>query len=205
MLSRPRTAPRGLRWQLSILGWVLATAAAYGADEVEVSARAAAGGGVEVRARATVAAAHALIWQVLTDYDNLAGFIPGMHKSRVVQWLGHSARVEQEGVAHLLFFSYPINVTVEAAHQPPDAISVRLIRGNLKRLEGGYRIVRAGDGADRFVLHWTGVIEPEVGLPDLIGVPLIRDSIGEQFLGMVAEIERRHAAQTRAPRAKPGE
>ncbi len=205
MLSRPRTAPRGLRWQLPILGWVLATGVAYGADEVEVSARAAAGGGVEIRARATVTAAHALIWQVLTDYDNLAGFIPGMRKSRVVQWLGHSARVEQEGVAHLLFFSYPITVTVEAAHQPPDAISVRLIRGNLRRLEGGYRIVRAGDGAERFVLHWTGVIEPETSLPDLIGVPLIRDSIGEQFLGMVAEIERRHAAQARAPRVKPGE
>ena len=205
MLSRPDTAPHGMRWQLPVLGWVLASTVAYGADGIDISAQAAAGGGVEIRARATIVAAHALIWQTLTDYDRLADFIPGMHKSRVVQSRGHTATVEQEGVAHLLFFSYPINVTVEATHQAPDAISVRLIRGNLRRLEGAYRIVRTSDGAERYVLHWTGVIEPETGLPDLIGVPLIRNSIGEQFLGMVAEIERRHAAQTRTLRAKPGE
>lgn len=167
------------------------------ADNVDVSAHAVNGAGVEVHARATLSAPHELIWQTLTDYDQLSSFIPGMHKSRVVQWRGRSVLVEQEGVARFLLFSVPISVTVESLHHPPGFIAVRLVKGNLRQLEGGYRIDRVAEGEERFVLRWSGVIEAETGLPQLIGVPLMRASIAEQFLGMVAEIERRESVRVR--------
>ena len=197
-------ARRLLAALMCVMVCVMACGAARCADNVDVSAHAANGAGVEVHARATLSAPHELIWQTLTDYDQLANFIPGMHKSRVVQWRGHTALVEQEGVARFLLFSVPINVTVESLHQPPGVIAVRLVKGNLRQLEGGYRIDRVAEGEERFVLRWAGVIEAETGLPQLISVPLMRASIAEQFLGMVAEIERRESARVKTMQTRQG-
>ncbi len=114
------------------------------------------------------------------------------------------ALVEQEGVARFLLFSVPISVTVESLHQPPGGIAVRLVKGNLRQLEGGYRIDRVAEGEERFVLRWSGVIEAETGLPQLISVPLMRASIAEQFLGMVAQIERREGARVKTLQTRQG-
>jgi hypothetical protein len=65
----------------------------------------------------------------------------------------------------------------------------------VKQLDGGYRITRAGDRDDKYVLRWSGLIERPSVLPPLITVPLMRSNIADQFLGMVKEIERREAVQ----------
>ena len=176
------------RWLLSLV-WV---ASAGAAEDLAVEAT-RRGSAVEVRARATIDAPHAVVWDTLTDYNRLSEFIPGMQKSRILEWRGNEAIVEQLGEAKFLFFSFPIDVTVGSASWPPDAITVRVIRGNLKRLEGGYRIERADDG--RVVLRWTGLIEPDALLPPLLGEAVMRANIEDQFTGMVKEIERRAAAK----------
>lgn len=156
---------------------------------------------VEVHARATIVAPHAIVWDTLTDYNRLSEFIPGMHKSRIVEWRGNEAIVEQLGEAKFLFFRFPIDVTVGSASLPPDAIKVRVIKGNLKRLEGGYRIERLDD--TRVVLRWSGLIEPDAILPPLLGEAVMRSNIEDQFTGMVREIERREALrQSKAAEAK---
>ena len=165
-------------------------ASAGAAEDLSVEAT-RRGSAVEVRARATIDAPHAVVWDTLTDYNRLSEFIPGMLKSRIVEWRGNEAIVEQLGEAKFLFFSFPIDVTVGSASLPPDAITVRVIRGNLKRLEGGYRIERVDEG--RVVLRWTGLIEPDAILPPLLGEAVMRANIEDQFTGMVREIERREA------------
>lgn len=180
--------------------WV---ASAHAADELSVDA-VRRGPAVEVRARAVIDAPHAVVWDTLTDYNRLSEFIPGMLRSRVLEWRGNEAIVEQLGEAKFLFFSFPIDVTVGSASLPPDAIAVRVIRGNLRRLEGGYRIERADDG--RVVLRWSGLIEPETLLPPLLGEAVMRANIEDQFTGMVREIERREAerrARGKAAGARP--
>jgi ribosome-associated toxin RatA of RatAB toxin-antitoxin module len=149
------------------------------------------GAAVAIDARATVRAPAALIWQTLTDYERLPQFVPGIQSSRVLRRDGPSTVVHQQGEAGFLVFSYSLDVVVESREQPPDTISVRLISGNLKQLAGGYRI-EPGPAAGFFVLRWRGLIEP-TSLPPLIGVVLLRHAVGEQFLGMVREIERREA------------
>jgi ribosome-associated toxin RatA of RatAB toxin-antitoxin module len=163
---------------------------ATGAEHVSVEAS-SHGAAVEVIARATIRAPYALIWQTLTDYDHLAEFIPGMVKSHVIGRRGSAAIVEQSGKAAILFFSYPIEVVVESFEQPPTLIGIRVIKGNLKQLDGGYRLEKIAGQRDAFVLHWSGYIEPSLPVPLFITVPLMRSNISDQFRGMVAEIERR--------------
>lgn len=165
---------------------LLADAARAG-DDVAVEATRREGA-LEVVCRATVGATLALIWQTLTDYDRLADFIPGMRKSRVLSREGAVSVVEQTGEARFLFITYPIEVTLSSTERPPYSIEARLLKGNMKRLDGVYRIEPQADG--RYSVSWTGVVEAE-SMPPLIGEMLMRSSIEDQFRGMVLEIERR--------------
>jgi ribosome-associated toxin RatA of RatAB toxin-antitoxin module len=174
---------------------LLWAAAALAAEDVSVVAtrRDAA---VEVRASALVASSYETVWATLTDYDHLAEFIPGLRSSRVVERKDGSLVVEQEGEARFLFFSYPITVTLLATARRPAAIDVRVLKGNLRRLDGGYRLEPAGAG--KIALSWVGLIEPEA-LPPLLGVLVMRATIEDQFTGMVREIERREAERLGQP------
>lgn len=165
------------------------TACAGAADDLAVEAT-RRGSAVEVNARATLDAPYALVWATLTDYNRLAEFIPGMHRSRLIEQRGNDAIVEQFGEAKFLFFSFPIEVTVVSTSRPPNGIDIRLLKGNLKRLDGGYRIEPAGG---KILLRWNGLIEPDTYLPPLLGEAVMRANIEDQFTGMVTEIERREA------------
>lgn len=167
-------------------------AVARTADDLQVQAT-RSGGGVKVSAQASIKAPHAVIWTTLTDYDHLSEFVPGIKRSRVIGRRGPAAIVEQHGEAGLLVFKYPIRVVVESAEYPPGLITVNVVRGNLKRLEGRYQI-QSGGQAGHYLLRWSGIVEPDTVLPDFITFPLIRSSIEDQFDGMVKEIERRAAA-----------
>ena len=149
--------------------------------------------GLEVACRAMLEAPVELIWQTLTDYNRLAEFIPGMRRSRMIERRGEVAIVEQSGEANFLFISFPIELTLATTERPPYAIEARMLKGNLKRLEGTYRIEPQGGG--RTLLRWNGIMEPAGSTPPLIGELLMRASIEDQFRGMVREIERRDLAR----------
>jgi carbon monoxide dehydrogenase subunit G len=143
-----------------------------------------------VRAEATVAAPVATVWEVLTDYDNLARFIPGLSRSAVQLRAANRVRVEQKGEARFLVFSYPIEVVLEVEESPSDSISSRGVGGNLRRMSGRYDLKRAGAGV---LLRYAGELEPDFELPPVIGTLAVRTMVEEQFAAMVAEIERRAA------------
>jgi len=143
-----RTAPKLLA---AITVWHVVIAAA--ADDLWVDVD-RSGTRFAVQATATVAAPVAVVWEVLTDYDNLASFIPGLSVSAVNRRSGNRLQVEQKGEARFLVFSYPIEVVL---------------------------------------LRYTGELEPDFGLPPIIGTLAVRSMVEEQFGAMVAEIERRAA------------
>lgn len=195
-------------WILSILLLAHMGTASYAHAANETNARnqfsveaTRYGTAVQVSVRTTIKAPLALIWNTLTDYDHLAQFIPGMKKSRLVERQGKVAVIEQSGYAYLWFFHFPIDVTVEVTEHPSSAIQVRLLKGNLKRLEGHYEIEKIAD--DLYALRWSGTIEPGVAVPGFLATDLMRKNISEQFLGMVDEIERRAALAIPASPLEP--
>src|SRR5689334_19263915 len=87
-----------------------------------------------------MAASAAVAWQVLTDYEGLARFIPGISKSSVREKNGNRVLVDQAGEARFLVFSFPIEVRLEVVEGPPDWVTSRAIAGNLKRMSGRYDV-----------------------------------------------------------------
>jgi len=172
--------------------------AAQAAEEVSVEAT-RRDDALEVVCRAILDAPLDLVWQTLTDYDRLAEFIPGMRRSRVIERRGAVAVVEQSGESSFLFLSFPIDVTLASTERPPHTLEVSMLKGNLKRLDGAYRIEPQGDG--RILLTWNGTIEA-LFMPPLLGELVMRSNIEHQFRGMVREIDRRQSL--RRAREGPG-
>ena len=181
-------------WSLACVAVALVCAArpAYPAEDLVVEAE-RRGEGVEVRARALVTAPLPLVWEVLTDYERLPRFIPGVAKSAVRLRQGNRVIVEQSGEARFLLFSFPIEVTLEVLESPSEWIPSRAVGGNVRQMEGRYDLqpdpVRAG-----VMVRYRGLIEPDFDLPPLVGPAALRSRVKEQFTAMVAEIERRAAA-----------
>jgi ribosome-associated toxin RatA of RatAB toxin-antitoxin module len=180
---------------------LLLCSGALAADDISVEATRREDA-LEVVCHASLDAPLELIWQTLTDYGRLAEFIPGMRRSRVLERRGAVTVVEQSGEAGFLFFSFPIDVTLASTERPPHALDVRMLKGNLKRLDGGYRIEPQAGG--RVLLTWKGIVEAE-SMPPLLGDLVMRGNIEDQFRGMVSEIERRDALRRAAlPRGRDG-
>ena len=174
---------------LALSALLLAAPYARSAEGLSVEA-VRRGDALEIACRAELEAPVALVWETLTDYDHLAEFIPGMRRSRVIERRGSSVVVEQSGEARFLFFAIPIEVTLATLEQPQRSIEASMLKGNLKRLQGTYRI--EPHGGARVLLTWTGTIEA-LSPPPLFGEMLMRAGIEDQFRGMVREIERREA------------
>jgi ribosome-associated toxin RatA of RatAB toxin-antitoxin module len=200
MRRRIRETMRGLS-SAAFACLLLLCGSARAAEDISVEAT-RRDDALEVVCRVSLDAPLELVWQTLTDYGRLAEFIPGMRRSRVVERRGAVTVVEQSGEAGFLFFTFPIEVTLASTERPPHALDVSLLKGNLKRLEGGYRIAPQPGG--RILLTWTGLVEA-LAMPPLIGRLVMRGNIEDQFRGMVLEIERRDALRRAAlPRGQDG-
>jgi ribosome-associated toxin RatA of RatAB toxin-antitoxin module len=153
---------------------------------------------VHVEARALVQAPAELVWETISDYERLPQFVPGIQSTRVLERRDNVVLVELHGSAGFLFIRIPVDAVVESVENRPHAMEARLVRGNLRKLDGRYRIVEGAPG-EPVELGWQGVIEPAKRLPPLVGPLIMRANLTDQFRGLVDEIGRRQAQRTGAP------
>jgi len=146
------------------------------------------GDSFEVEAAAEFEAEVTLAWEVLTDYDRLSEFIPGMHSSRIVSRDKRKVIVDQSGDAKLLFFSFPMQVRLEIEEFPYERIVSRAIEGNFKEMSGAYTLEAR---SRRLLLRYTGSLTPDFSIPPLVGTMLVRNTMEKRFGAMVDEIVRR--------------
>jgi ribosome-associated toxin RatA of RatAB toxin-antitoxin module len=177
---------RGLRWPL-LLALALASAASL-ADPgvIQVEAR-REGEAVLVKASARLTADLTRAWEVLTDYERYAQFVPDLKSSRVISRSGHVAIVDQRGEAGFFLFHYPVEVQLEVTEQPYQRVTSRALSGNFKEMVGVYELLDQPDGL-RF--EYSGRLVPSFRLPPLIGVAAVRSAVEKQFSALVREIQR---------------
>lgn len=145
----------------------------------------------EVEANARFRADPEIAWEVLTDYERLPDFIPGMHSSKIVSRAGRHVVVDQRGEARLLFFSFPIEVRLAIEEIPRERIESYATSGNFRELSGAYRL-ESRDG--ELHLLYEGRFTPAFDIPPLIGTMVVRHTLEQRFGAMVKEILKRQAA-----------
>src|SRR6266704_394756 len=138
-----------------------------------------------------------IAWEVLSDYDNLAQFIPDMKSSRVVSRDGNRILVEQKGEFGFFFYRQPVDVVLEVVEAPRRRIDARRISGNIRDLETHYDL-KASDAGVK--LDYAGRFIPEFSVPPLFGMPMVRRVIERRFRAMVEEIVRRDTLARSRPK-----
>ncbi|MDQ3196791.1 MAG: SRPBCC family protein [Pseudomonadota bacterium] len=139
-----------------------------------------------------------LAWQVLTDYEHLADFIPGMHKSGVVSTGSEPIRVEQLGEGGFLFYHFPIEIVLQMDETPFESIRFHAVGGNIEQMEGVWRL----EGSAPVHVRYRARMKPQFWVPPLIGPAVIRRDVRLQLDGLVREMERR-AAHSSSLRSLP--
>jgi ribosome-associated toxin RatA of RatAB toxin-antitoxin module len=142
----------------------------------------------QIRATLDADASVALCYEVLTDFNRLADFVPGMQSSRIVSPPGEALLLRQVGRTKVAFSEYAFDVTLAVSVDPPRGITFRRMAGSFERMEGGWRV--EGDMA-RCRIDYRADIEPGFWVPPLMGPLIMRSQVARQIEGLEAEIARR--------------
>lgn len=152
----------------------------------------------QVEANLLVAVDKRVAWQVLTDYDNPASFVPGMRLSRIVSAPGEPLLLEQKGESGFLLFKVPIEVVSRVEEAPLNTIRFQSVGGNLANKRGEWALERH-DHATR--VSYRANLVPGFPLPPLIGPAIV----GRDVRIMVESVEREMLRRADAMgRVRPG-
>lgn len=94
------------------------------------------------------------IWQVITDYEAFADFIPNMTSSRRLEHPTGGIRLEQVRTKSLIGMKISARSVVDIEEKFPDKVHYQLIEGDLKEFSG-YWHLEAGNSSE---------LEPKVKL-----------------------------------------
>lgn len=168
-----------------LAGWMAAPAAAD--PGLRVSADSSFGV-ITINAELLVPADARTAWAVLTDYDNLARFVPEMKSSRVTSAPGQPKRVEQIGKSGMLSFFTPEYIVFQIEETPFERIRFNKVAGDVKSMRGEWLIV--GDGNPVKVFYRARIV-PSVPLPPLLGATMIEMDVEDKLAAIRREIARR--------------
>ena len=180
-----------------LLALLLAALPAAWAQRVDVDSN-GQGEAITIQASADVQADPRTVWDVITDYDHLARFIPFMRSSRVVQRDADRLIVEQAGELGIVFFKQSVEVRLAVVETAPKRVVARAIGGNIKEMEGLYTVEQLPSGYTR--LSYSGRVLPDFAVPPVIGRIALRSVMERQFDAMVSEIASRERERTQLQR-----
>lgn len=146
---------------------------------------------VFVDLRFSVAATRDKVWEVLTDFEHMAGFISNLKVSSVIAREGDTIQVYQSGKAQRGLLVFPFEGAREIHLTPRRRIESHLLRGSMKQQEGITEL--AGEGPETRV-EFHGQSLPGVWIPPVVGKTFIERELREQWQEMRAEILRRQGA-----------
>ncbi|WP_256209110.1 SRPBCC family protein [Nitrosospira sp. Nsp14] len=131
------------------------------------------------------------VWDVLTDFENMADFVTNMKESKVISVSEATLRIFQRGAGSYGLLRYPFESTREVRLIPYHEIRSHLISGNMRKLDGATYLI--DEGGQTRVIHRSDAI-PKVWIPAAVGKIFIEIEMREQFNEMRNEIIKRKRA-----------
>ncbi len=184
---------RGTAWTAVPLLWLaLAAAAAPPAFEPRISVHVdRQSEAVAVDTRALLPVPARIVWEVLTDYNRIAAFVPGLRESRLLSGAGEPLLLEQKGEISFAGFSFDIEVLARVEELPFHSIRFESVAGNMREMRGEWNVedLEAGSG-----LRYRLRVVPGFWVPPVVGPAVIRRNFIDQFDALAREMMRRAAA-----------
>ena len=127
-------------------------------------------------------------WDVLTDFDKKAGWVPNVKESKVLARDGNVLEIEQRGVARFGIASFPYVSARKMVLDPQKTVKATQTKGSMKRLESLMRLSAEGSGTQ---LNYRLELVPS-GLAALaLSKDFLKHELTEQFTAIIGEMVRR--------------
>lgn len=134
-----------------------------------------------------------LLWNVLTDYDQLSNFIPNLSSSSVVSRQNNCVHLAQVGSQQLLGLKFSAQVELELTeHRPEGLLRFRMIKGDFRRFEGSWRLQALPDGTS---LLYDLTVQGCMGMPVGLIEQRLRTDLSDNLLAVEQEALRRQGPQ----------
>jgi ribosome-associated toxin RatA of RatAB toxin-antitoxin module len=148
------------------------------------------GGVYSVAARFEVPQSPVLALAVLTDYEQIPRFMPGVETSIVLERAGRLVIVEQEAVSHLMMFSKRVHLVLEIT-EGVDTLIFRDRSGrSFARYEGAWRLCEENGHTQ---IQYELTAQPSFDVPQFLLKRLLRRDAGQMIEGLRREIVERSA------------
>lgn len=132
--------------------------------------------------------AQAIAWDVLTDFDHQAQWVPNVSESKVLKREGNTVTIAQRGVAKYGVVSFPYDTERKLDLKPQGAINSLQVKGSLRRVASTMVLEPEGKGT-RLTYHLE--IVPSLLASALLSKAFVAQEIGEQFEAIIGEMVRR--------------
>ncbi len=146
-------------------------------------------------ARVLVTATLPQVWAVLTDYDNLAKFIPNMASSRIIQDRGDRKVVEQVDRRQVFVVNVVSRTVLDISEERLSKINFRLAEGDLENLTGTWQIEPVSfvprQPPTQVLITHTVTVQPKANIPASTFFDIFEASLGETLLAIAREVQRR--------------
>ena len=131
-----------------------------------------------------------LLWEVLTDYENLSRFIPNLSSSELIRRQGQTVRLQQVGSQQLLGLRFSAQVQLELTEYRHDGLlQFRMVKGDFRRFEGSWQTRQRPDGSS---LLYELTVQGCLGMPIALIEERLRDDLSSNLSAVVQEAHRRN-------------
>jgi ribosome-associated toxin RatA of RatAB toxin-antitoxin module len=132
-------------------------------EEVEVAASKADGRQRQISAKIQIPYAIEQVWQILTDYDRLAEFIPNLTKSQRIDHPHGGIRIEQVGTESLLKLKFCARVVLDMVEHFPHQLDFNMVEGDFKSFTGSWTLQPASpDGSATELCYTVSILPPRM-------------------------------------------
>lgn len=172
----------------AVLSLGLARAAEEATDAVSVSVT-RSGEYLVLTAEFRVPVNVRMAWDVLTDFEHMPAFVPGLKESHVLSVAGNQLTVQQKGesTVGLLPVEYESVRMIEL--KPYQSIHSRTLKGSLGNVEGVTRLT--AEGRNLTLVQYSASALLDSSLAALIPSSYLKDGLKAQFQAMREEMLRR--------------
>ena len=106
------------------------------------------------------------VWQILTDYEKLADFVPNLTSSRLLNRPDGGIRLEQIGAQCFLNFKFCARVILDMTEVFPRELGFSMVEGDFKKFIGRWSLKPVSIGEQTAtLLSYELIVQPPLAMP----------------------------------------
>lgn len=125
---------------------------------------------------------------VLTDFPNMAKWVPNVTDSHVVKPGEKDMTIEQSGTAKLGSFSFPYTSVREIVMVSPNVIRSTQVKGSMKSQQSLMTVTPEGDGSK---MQYELDVVPSLITSAVMSPELLKNNVHEEFTAIIGEMVKR--------------